>query len=397
MRAIPVEAVYEPPRTGVVLQCALAVAGVGLFFTNLDSYAEAAWSAPPPSLWVVAFVGAAVSLLLVNPRHPMALFRSPLIAWILLYFVVTTAWAICSPPFPEVIQELRDRYRSIGLVFALMVLFDKPRARRAGIFAVAICVALASIINVAELLSLVTFADAGVRARVLGRAAGFYINPNSSGLAIALGSAVVAPALPKAWRAPLLLLAAIGIFVTFSRGAAVCMGLVFLWLAARGGLGPKYVALIVLGGLLLFSYGSDYVQDHGLLNDNTSTRVRLEHGDSGRLDLATKAWGVFARSPLTGNGLGSTETWDSPTRAHNTFLKLAADHGVLGLILFPALAVALIAGRRSATPYALALMAAGLTNHTMLVSRYALLLTALASARPLSRASTDPHVLDDDV
>lgn len=393
MSAIPFEAAHEPQRIGVALRCALAVAGVGLFFTNVDSYAAAAWSAPVPSLWVLAFGGAAVSLLLLNARHPVPLLRSPLIAWICLYFLVTTAWAIWSPTFlPVVYQELRDRYRSIILLFAFVVLFDEPRARRAGIFAVAIGVALASIINVAELLSLVTFADTDIRARVSGRAAGFYINPNQAGMAIALGSAVVAPALPRAWRAPLLLLASIGVVATFSRSAAFCLGLVFLWVVARGTLRPKHVALVAFCAVLLFMFAPGYVQEHGLLNENTATRVRLEHGDSGRVGLAMKAWGFFARSPLTGNGLGSTETWDiAEAQAHNMFLKLAADHGVLGLILFPALAVALVASRRSAAVYALALMAAGFANHTLLESRYALLLTALASAR----TTDDPGTPDD--
>ncbi len=387
MRAPPLAPVDEPKRIGVVVRCALAVSGVAVFFTNLDSYAAAAWPAPDPVVWVLAFTGASGALVLLDLHRPTALWRSPLLAWAALYFLVTTAWAIWTPALPEVLQELRARYRSIVFLLTFALLFDEPRARRAGVIAVAIGVAIGSVVNIAEFLSLVTFAD--ISGRIHSRAAGFHINPNASGLAIALGLAVVAPALPRYWRATLLLLGAIGVVVTFSRGASICFALVFLWLIARGSLGPKYVALILFCAFLLFTYGAGYVQEHGLLDDNSSTRLRLEHDDSGRSALAMKAWGMFARAPLAGNGLASTRTWDARVQAHNMFLTLAADHGVVGLIVFPALALALIAARRRAAGFALALMAAGLTSHGMLASRYALLLTALAAASPRTTADSE--------
>ncbi len=392
MQALPLTAVNEPAGIGAIARCALAAGGVAVFFTNLDSYAAAAWPAPSPTKLVVALAGATAALVLLDPHRPTALLRSPLLAWATLYFLVTTAWAIWTPTGPEVVQELRDRYRSILFLLTFALLFDDPRARRAGVIAVTIGVAIGSLINVAEFLSLVTFAD--IPGRIHGRAAGFHINPNASGLALALGFAVVATALPKRWRAPLLLLSAIGIAATFSRGASICLALVFLWLVARGALGPKYIALIVFCAVLLFTVAADYVQSHGLLDENTSARVHLERGDSNRSALAMKAWEMFARSPLAGNGLGSTRTWDTPDRAHNVFLTLASDHGVLGLIMFPALAVAIVARRRSAAGYALALMASGFTSHTMLVSRYALLLTALAAAGPASRTTGDPEMFE---
>lgn len=394
----PLDGKHTPQRLGVALGCALAVVAVGLSFTNLDGYAYTAWGGPAPSRFVLAYAGAALSLALVNLRRPMPLLRSPLLAWAALYFLVTTAWAIWTPAVPEVVQLLRDRYRSILFLLAFMLLFDEPHARRAGIIAVAIAVGIASVLNVAEFLSLITFAD--VEGRISGRASGLQINPNASGLAIAFGWAVAAPALPRPLRPLLLLVAAFGIFATFSRGATICLALAMLWLILKRELGGKwYVAAALAGALVLLTQAMSYVTENELLNPNTSARVRLERGDSDRIALATKAWDIFAKSPVIGNGLGSTVTWDAAVRAHNTVLTLAADHGVLGLILFPALGVALIASRRSSAAYALAFMAAGFTSHTMLESRYALVLTALAAAGARGRvdeAPQDQPQVDDD-
>ncbi len=392
-RALPLAEVTEPNGITALARCALAVAGVAVFFTNLDGYAAAAWPAPDPIKWVVAFAGATAALLVVDPHRPTALLRSPMLAWVALYFFVTTAWALWTPPHPEVVQELRDRYRSILFLLTFALLFDDPRAHRAGVIAVAIGVALASVVNVAEFLSPSPFDD--LPGRIHGRAAGFHVNPNASGLALALGLAAVAPAVSQRWRVPLLLLSAIGIAATFSRGASICLALVFVWLVVQRALGPKYVAVIVFCAFFLFTAAAGYVDSHGLLDDNTSARVHLEHDDSGRGALAMKAWGMFASSPLAGNGLGSTRTWDAPVRAHNMFLTLASDHGVLGLIVFPALGLALIACRRSAAGFALALMASGFTSHSVLASRYALLLTALAAAGPASRPTGDLETFED--
>jgi hypothetical protein len=391
------QAVSEPLRPYVALRCALALAGVCLFFTNLDSYAFAANSAPPPVLLVQVFAGAAAILVLGSPRHSIPLLRSPLLVWTWFYFLVTTVWALWMRDAPEVIQDLHDRYRSIVFLLTFAVLFDEPRARRVAMLAVAAGVTAASLLNVAETLSLVTFPDLPGHSRAAGRAAGFYINANGSGLAIAFGLPVAITALPKALRAPLLLLSAVGVIATFSRGAAICFLLVFVWLVWRRTFGGTWaVVLLTSCVVLLLAYVIAYGQTHNLLNDDTSARLMLTKDDTGRLALTLKAWNIFLSSPLIGEGLGSTRVWNEPLYAHNMFATLAADHGVIGLIMFPALGFALIAASGGAAGgFALALMAAGFFSHDLLTERFVLLLAALAASNGASVPSATLHALPD--
>jgi hypothetical protein len=118
----------------------------------------------------------------------------------------------------------------------------------------------------------------------------------------------------------------------------------------------------------------------GLLTAETSARLRLEEGDSGRIGLARDAWRGFLAAPLVGNGLGAT------VDSHNQFLTLAGDHGVVGLVLFPALALALALANPAAVPFAVALLVAGLFSHNLLDDRGTLLAIALAAAREVRPA-----------
>lgn len=372
---------------GVVARSAAAVLGVVLFFTGLDNYSFAAWAAPKPLHWIVAYVVLAAALVLLLARRELPLLRSPLLWWILSFLAVTTAWALWTTGRPRVMQVLDDRYRSMAFLVAFAVVFDHPRARRAGVAAVSCAVIGGSIVYVGELLGLVHFAELEGLQRIAGRSAGFFIDPNDAALALVLGVALAIVELPRAWRLPLLVTATVGVAATFSRGALVSLAVlvaclawradVSRWSVAAGGL--LVAASLALGGGAALSF----LHAHDVLNTNTFARLRLARDDSGRIELARRAWRLFSDSPLVGNGLGASRDWaDHVNSSHNQFLNLAADHGVLGLVAFPALGVALVRLRRANVPFAAALMAAGLFSHNLLDDRSKLLVIALAASRP---------------
>ena len=383
----------ELVQQGSLWHGAIALAGVFLFFTNLDSYVFAVNpSVPPPIIWVVTFMGVALFLAILDSRRAVRLLRSPLSYWALFYFLLTTTWAIFIRVIPELTQQLQDRYRSVAFLLTFGLIFDHPRARRVAMFAVAACVAMAALLNVAETLTLVTFPDVqGYRTG--GRAAGLYFNPNTSGLAIAMGLAVVTERIPKICRVPLLLVSAFGVAATFSRGAMIALALVFLWLVWRKALGTGYVVVAAVGGVCLCLYAIGYLESHDLLNSNTAARLRLAADDSGRLELALKAWGLFLSAPLLGHGLGSTIVWEGGVRAHNMYVTLAADHGVLGLLTYPAFCLALVKVNRGAICLAVLLLIAGVFSHAVLEDRYSLLLVALAASQALEAPQAEDLTL----
>jgi O-antigen ligase len=101
--------------------------------------------------------------------------------------------------------------------------------------------------------------------------------------------------------------------------------------------------------------------------------------DSGRATLAAKAWRLFLESPWVGHGI-ATEHY---TRiSHNMYLTLAGQHGLLGLVTYPALVFAFSFRNRAALATAAVFLVAGLISHNLLENEPALLCVALVAARP---------------
>lgn len=389
---IPAEATSGRMDVGAVLRSLLASAAVLLFYSCLDSYAFVAYDAPRPSHWVVGLIGVAAALLVVQPHRRTPLLKSPLLLWGVAYFAITTVWAIgWAASGPQASQIVWDRYRSTAFLLACGVLFDEARARRAGTVAVAAVLAFSSLLNVAETVGLFTpvggsFGTEGF----VGRSSGLYGNPNASGSAIALGIVLAAEAVPGTLRVPLLVAAGLGVAATLSRGAELCLALAFLWLLWRRALGRWPVVVAAAVALAAIVSSVHFLESQALLEPEHSARLRFAKDDSGRGALALKAWEMFLDEPVRGHGLGATLTWDADASSHNMFLNLAGDHGILGLLLFPALGAAIIAGNRRSAPFAGLLMVTGLFSHNLLDDRYALLLVALAA----SAGGTEPGGLE---
>ncbi len=221
----------EPGRDR--LAAVLGLLGVALFATCLDNYAYLAWSAPAPINAVEAFALAALVVLALEPRRPLSLWRSPVAAWLGFYFLLTSLWALwmrSSRPLVE--QALYDRYRSMGFLASFLILFTVG-PRRLFARAMAGACAFTAAVNVAEMFGLVRFAGSDDLGRIAGRAGGLFINPNGAGQAIVLGLAVVLPRLERRWRAPLLLVGALGVAATFSRGCELSLGILIAWLLWR--------------------------------------------------------------------------------------------------------------------------------------------------------------------
>ncbi len=363
------------PAVARFLRPAFAAAAVLLFFTSIDKYGSAFWNAPDPIRFVVLFVFAAGMLLALRARAPMPVLRSPLLRWALFYLLMTTAWAIWTASSPAASNALRARFRSTGLLVAFAVLFDDARARRAGTLAVAAAVVFASLMNVAELTGFLPF-EGQDNIRTAGRAAGLYVNPNEAGLAIVFGLAIVIGRVPERWRLPLLIVGAAGVAPTFSRGATICFVALILSVVSRKQVGIWPVALVCAGILVFVTTHGEAVNRFldGVLTTNTWGRLHFEHDDSGRAFLARKALRLFTGAPLLGSGLGAAY------ESHNEFLALAADHGVIGLLAFPALAMALVVANPAGWPFSLVLMLAGIFSHNLLENRACLLAIAFAGA-----------------
>jgi hypothetical protein len=360
----------------LALRLVLVWGGALLFFTGLDNYAFTAWNAPKPLHWVVLFIGATAALLAAEPRRPLLVLRSPVFVWTYCFALITTTWAVWMRHSAAVAELLNDRYRSIAFLLAFAVLFDDPRARRAGVLGVAVATVIASAANLAELLGLVDFArvDSPLAMRTIGRAAGFYVNPNGAGLVITIGLAIALPAIRERWRLPMVVLGTLGVAATFSRGAMVCLGALVLWLTWKNVLRGWYLVAALALAAVIVVYAAGYLSANDLPLPDLGSRMS---DDSGRLAVLLRAWGMFLEAPLLGKGLGSTVDWNVDISSHNTYMNLGADHGVLGLIALPALCYALVRGNREAVPLAVVLFLTGFFIHDLVSARPYLLAIAL--------------------
>lgn len=369
------------------LQCLLSVVGVVIFFTWLDNYGFIVGSSPPPVRLVLLFTAAAAALALAALHRPIPVGRSPVAIWLGAHFLATTLWGMTVSS--QGMQVLNDRVRSIAFLVAFAIIFNARRAARIAVWAVAAMVLFASAVNVAELLGTVQFSEV-VPGRVIGRAGGFYINPNASGITIVVGLAVAATTLRARWLLPLLLVGAVGVAATFSRGAAACLVVLLAWIFWSRAIPRRVLALSAAVSVIVGStVGTELVQSRRLLNENTASRLYFTADDSGRGQVARKAWRMFGDEPLIGHGLGATTVWDTEVSSHNMYLNLAGDQGVVGLLTFPALLVALAATGPAAIPLALVLAIAGLSSHGMLDDRATLIAIALAASVASLRAASD--------
>jgi O-antigen ligase len=157
-----------------------------------------------------------------------------------------------------------------------------------------------------------------------------------------------------------------------------------LWLTWRNVLRGWYLLAALAVAAVMVLYAAAYLTAHDLPLPDLDARMS---DDSGRVAVLIRAWEMFLEAPLLGKGIGSTVDWNVVISSHNTYLNLAADHGVLGLLMLPSLCYALVAGNRNAAPLALVLLLTGFFIHDLFSARPYLFALALFTAPEASHAS----------
>jgi O-antigen ligase len=244
------------------------------------------------------------------------------------------------------LQEAQTRTLSAMLLVGFSVLMADAATRTITRRAIAVSTIVTVAINVWEITHPMTFSMA------LGRSASFYVNPNIAGAALVSGLLLALPIVPARLREVFALLVGAGVFLTLSRGALLCFGLVLMVLLASRQLRVKRLSLLTGGGLLLVASVVGTMMASGELSylsggADRFVRQRLGIGSreefsadvsaSSRSNLAMHALDLFGERPLTGFGTGATVEWNEPESTHNIYVRHLAEYGVLGALLMPAL------------------------------------------------------------
>ena len=197
---------------------------------------------------------------------------------------------------------------------------------------------------------------------VQGRAAGTFINPTIAGEAILLAFLMACPLVAKRYRTPLILLAGIGVLLTFTRAAMLSWIVIWLFLIVRRRL-PAFSAVAALaiialplmtGGLESYiSKRSDFTDaldniQHRLL---FFSEARFDDDSARQREAVLRAgWEAFSNNPLTGAGAGVTDggasrLWTHSASTHNQLIALAAEYGIAGMLMWLWLLAVLVRGR----------------------------------------------------
>jgi putative inorganic carbon (hco3(-)) transporter len=146
-----------------------------------------------------------------------------------------------------------------------------------------------------------------------------------------------------------------GVLLTFSRGAAVALGVVVLAMAALRMISLRHVVALALALVVLVTVvAPDYVTRLQSLTALDSALAQSDQADQAIRGRATEnlaAYHVFRDHPVLGVGPGQffsrySEAYgnalnlrflDERRRAHNLYLEIAADTGALGLAVFLAI------------------------------------------------------------
>ncbi len=274
-----------------------------------------------------------------------------LLLWCISFVVVSTfSTVFVSGGVPAAMQQLILYVEGVSILFIIALLIRDYDMTRRGIHALLVVVIASVIINYIDFFKLsgLQFSD------VAGRAAGMYGNPNISGRFLVLGMAISVFVLPKKWRFIYSLFVLSGVMVTFSRSSIMMWAVVVIALTwFKVFLLPRAVSFVAVTGfvmlftvLLVAGLWMNIFESLGIdsyLDKNTQARIsgsfieQDDYSSRGRLAVALKGINLFLSSPLVGKGIGSGNDIVDGLRAHNTYIQMAAEQGILGLAVFVAL------------------------------------------------------------
>lgn len=380
----------------------LAIFAVATICTGWSEYQRYVYPAlGQPKEWILGLFLLSLPLWLLTPTVRRDFLKVPLVVWCFGFAWVSTLWFLGSSQSEIAWRDVRLRLSVIVLVLSCLMIFASPSAVRSARWTLVFSVLLGVTLNIYDFLVPLTFSE------VHGRAAGLYINPNLSAEALVLGMILSVTVLPSSCRGPFLLLAGVGIFLTFSRSG------IGAWVIAVSGLllftkvvrakdlvWTFLLSLLVVGTVLLPKLDAILTtmdQGHAISKD-TETRLEWltnpfevsENSGLARKYVAEQAWRKFADHPWVGSGTGTMyESFDIPP--HNQYLSYMLDHGVLGAAIVPLLILTLIWGaqgetRRVGLVFGVTTLWLSFWTHSMLNFGPSLILFALLAAMVLTES-----------
>lgn len=386
------------------LKSFIVIITVFIFYTNIPTYLYVLeYSSITPLFWISLFavvVAVTISFKLYygDKAFDIASIK-PLLYWAFIFLEISVLWYICSNQ-SEIVNKT-FRMRILGIIFFflfLLMLYDDEKLLTKARWVVFLSVLIAVANNVYDVLVPFSFVPLDREFANPGRAAGLYMNANQAGGALILGMMLTVGLLSNKCRTLYVFFVLFGLLLTFSRAALlgwliVCVMLMMQDIVSKKSciVGLGIVTLIISLTLPLLP---NFLQSEaGMDSANILERIDWIFNPLGiqdfsiqeRKEVAELSWKMFADNPFIGNGLGSTEAWSERGSTHNMYLYFMADHGILGIIILPLFALAVVWGargkaRQTALPFFVFVLFWGFFSHNLVQEYYFLISFALMAA-----------------
>lgn len=224
--------------------------------------------------------------------------------------------------------------------FLIVGVVDSDKKVIKVIWVITICTGIYSILGLVDYVNQENL----ILGRVMGRAVGLYGDPSDLAISLCL-SMVFIFFFIKITRSSvrrLFLYGIIGVSLativfTYSRTGMITLGIVFLGLLAKSKKKLKVAFILVMVTIVLVSLGSErFTRRAASIFDGSRDEVGARQS---RIDLWGTAIQAIWERPLTGVGLGNFRLMKEAIwhGAHNGYLEIAAELGILGLCLLLAL------------------------------------------------------------
>lgn len=316
-----------------------------------------------PKFFYIGFIVLLFPVLLTRLDAFIAYLTSPFVLWAGALLALNLLHLASNDGSINVRSEALVMFRTQAIAMVILLGFGFTQMRSSGwewVF-VLLAVLLPGLVITDFLYPGVLYAI-GTPGAVQGRAAGTLINPTIAGETILLAFLLACPLVSRRYRTPLILLAGIGVLLTFARAAMLAWIIIWLFLVLRRRL-PAVSAIaaiaiialpLVMGGLQGylrkrsdFTEAIDNIQ-HRLL---FLTAARFDDDSSRQREAVLRAgWEAFSSNPLAGAGAGVTDggasrQWTHTASTHNQLVALAAEYGVAGIFMWLWLLMVLVRGR----------------------------------------------------
>lgn len=330
---------------------------------NLDQYFFSKGLGLAPKYWLLFF---SILGVLLIPKFFLRkrMIGSPVAVWLLIYVVMSLLWLALSP-YPDAANYGFSLVMTtlLMILIALMGFYGVPEATKivTPLFLIILIGGICSVIW--EMIDPAAFVNVG--SGIIGRAAGFYLNPNSAALAFVTFFIVL---LPRVSSGPAILIALgtlVGIALTFSRGALITWLLVVMFASWCKFL-PRVSGVLILGLISTAFFASELILNYfqkvaDVSWSNSLDRLRWILGEGSLTDAAAQSrrnvaqigFNYFSESPIIGNGLGFTWIWAAEENTHNLILRHMVEYGLFGILIFPGLLFSIykLAGKRVDTSW----------------------------------------------